>query len=175
MSNSLQTRGLQHARLPCPSPFPGLSSNSCPSHPLLPPSPALNLSRHQGLFQWVISSHQVAKGLEFQLQHQSFHEYSGLVSFGWTGWISLQSKGLSRVFSSTSVQSINSLALSLLYFIFLSLVAKMVKNPPKMQETYIQFLDWEDPLEKQVTTHFSILAWRIPWTEDTGGLQSMGS
>ena len=55
-------------------------------------------------------------------------------------------------------KSINSLALSLLYFIFLSLVAKMVKNPPKMQETHIQFLDWEDSLEKHVTTHFSILA-----------------
>ena len=52
-----------------------------PSHPLLSPFPALNLSQHQGLFKWVISSHQVAKILEFQLQHQSFHEHSGLISF----------------------------------------------------------------------------------------------
>ena len=53
-----------------------------PSHPLSSPSPpAFNLSQHQGLFQLVSSSHQVAKVLEFQLQHQSFHEYSGLISF----------------------------------------------------------------------------------------------
>ena len=53
-----------------------------PSHPLSPSSPsALNLSHHQGLFQWVGSSYQVAKALELQLQHQSFNEYSGLISF----------------------------------------------------------------------------------------------
>ena len=53
-----------------------------PSHPLSSPSPpALNLSQHQGLFQWVSSSHQVAKVLELQLQHQSFNGYSGLISF----------------------------------------------------------------------------------------------
>ena len=53
-----------------------------PSYPLLPPSPpALNLSQHQGLFQWVGSSHKVAKVLERQLQHQSFQYYSGLISF----------------------------------------------------------------------------------------------
>ena len=75
-----------------------------PSFPLSSPSPAFNLSQHQGLFQWVSSSHQVDKVLEFQLQHQSFNEYSGLISFGWTGWICLQSKGVSRVFSNTMVQ-----------------------------------------------------------------------
>ena len=53
-----------------------------PSPPLFPPSPsAFNLSQNQGLFQWVSSSHQVARVLEFQLQHQSFNEYSGLISF----------------------------------------------------------------------------------------------
>jgi len=68
-----------------------------PSHPLLSLSPpAFNLSQHQGLFKWVSSSHQVAKVLEFQLQDWS--------PLGWTGWISLQSKGLSRVFSNTTVQ-----------------------------------------------------------------------
>ena len=76
-----------------------------PSHPLLSPSPpAFNLSQHQGLFQWVSSSHQVANVLELQLQHQPSNEYSGLISFGWTGMISLQSKELSRVFSNTTVQ-----------------------------------------------------------------------
>ena len=53
-----------------------------PSHPLSSPSPpAFNFSRHQGPFKWVSSSHQVAEVLKFQLQHQSFHEYSGLISF----------------------------------------------------------------------------------------------
>ena len=49
----------------------------------------------------------------------------------------------------------------------------MVKNPPSMQETWVQSPGWEDPLEKGIATHSSILAWRIPWTEEPGGLQSM--
>ena len=56
-----------------------------------------------------------------------------------------------------------------------SLVAQMVKNPPAMQETRVQTQGREDPLEKGMTTHSSILAWRIPWTEEPGGLQSMES
>ena len=55
------------------------------------------------------------------------------------------------------------------------LVAQMVKNLPTMQETWIQFLDQEDLLEKGMATHPSILAWRIPWTEEPGLLQTMGS
>ena len=81
MSDSLWPDGLQHTRLPCPSPAPRAYSNSCPSswwcHSVLSssviPSPTtFSLSQHQGVFQWVSSSHQVAKVLEFQLQHQSF-------------------------------------------------------------------------------------------------------
>ena len=59
--------------------------------------------------------------------------------------------------------------------IWASLVAQMVKNLPTMQEIRLQFLGGEDPLEKGMAIHSSILAWRIPWTEDTGGLQSMWS
>ena len=55
-----------------------------------------------------------------------------------------------------------------------SLVAQMVKNPPAMWETWVQSLGWEDPLEKGTATRSSILAWRIPWTEEPGGLQSVG-
>ena len=51
----------------------------------------------------------------------------------------------------------------------------MVKNLPAMWETQVQSLGWEDPQEKEITTHFSILAWRIPWTEEPGGLQSIDS
>ena len=77
MSDSLRPHGMQHARLPCPSPTPGVYSDSCPlsqwCYPLSSPSlPAFNLAQHQGLFKWVSSSYQVAKVLEFQLQHQSF-------------------------------------------------------------------------------------------------------
>ena len=56
-----------------------------------------------------------------------------------------------------------------------SLVAHMVKNPLAMRETQFQSLCWEDPLKKGMATHSSILAWRIPWTEVPGGLQSTGS
>ena len=51
----------------------------------------------------------------------------------------------------------------------------MVKNPPAMQKTWVQSLSWEDPLEKGMATHFSILAWRSPWIEEPDGLQSMES
>ena len=56
-----------------------------------------------------------------------------------------------------------------------SLVAQMVKNPPAMQETRVRTQGQEDPLEKGMTTHSSILAWRIQWTEEPGGLQSTES
>ena len=56
-----------------------------------------------------------------------------------------------------------------------SLVAQLGKNPPVVWETWVQSLGWKDPLEEGMATHSSILAWRIPWTEEPGGLQSMGS
>ena len=54
-------------------------------------------------------------------------------------------------------------------------MVQSVKNPPAMQETQIRSLGQEDPLEKELATHFSIIAWEIPWTEESGGLQSVGS
>ena len=87
----LWPHGLQHTRPPCASPTSEFTQTHVhwvadaiqPSHALSSPSlPTSNLSQHQGLFQWVSSSHQVAKVLEFQLQHQSCsNEYSGLISF----------------------------------------------------------------------------------------------
>ena len=56
-----------------------------------------------------------------------------------------------------------------------SLVAQTVKNPPAIQEIWVRPLVWEDLLEKGMTTHSSSLTWRIPWTEEPSGLQSMGS
>ena len=55
-----------------------------------------------------------------------------------------------------------------------SLVAQLVKNPPAMQEAWVQSLGWEDPLEKETATHSNILAWKLPWTEEPGRLQLMG-
>ena len=60
-------------------------------------------------------------------------------------------------------------------FLGASLLAQMVKSPPTVQETQVRFLGQEDPLVEGMATHASILAWRIPWTEEPGGLQSMGS
>ena len=54
-----------------------------------------------------------------------------------------------------------------------SLVAQFIKNPPAMWETWFRYLGWEDPLEKGMATHTSIVAWRIPWTEEPGRPQSM--
>ena len=56
-----------------------------------------------------------------------------------------------------------------------SIIAQLVKNLPAVQETWVRFLGWKDPLEKEMATHSSILAWKIPRTEEPGRLQSMGS
>ena len=114
MSDSLWLHWLQYTRPPCPSPTPGftqthvhwVSDANQPSQPLLIPSPpAFNLSQHQDLFKWVSSSHQVVKILELQFQHQSLPGHiQDWFPLGWTGSISLQSKGLSRVFSNITVQ-----------------------------------------------------------------------
>ena len=76
------------------------------SHPLSSPSPAFNLSQHQGLLPWVTFLHLVAKVLDLQLQHQSFQRIFRLTSLGWIGLISLVSKGLSTVFSSYSLKAL---------------------------------------------------------------------
>ena len=99
MSDSLQPHESQLARLPCPSPAPRVYPNSCPlsqwCHPTISssvfPFSSFNLSQHQGLFKWVSS-------LVFVMNIQDWFP------LGWTGWISLLSKGLSRVLSNTTVQ-----------------------------------------------------------------------
>ena len=120
ISNSLQSHGLQHARLPCPS----LSALTHvhwvddavqPSHPVSPHSPALSLSQYQGLFQWVSSLHQVTKVLELQLQHSSSSKYSGLISFrmDWFDFLAVQ--GTLRSSPEPRFESISSSALSLFH------------------------------------------------------------
>ena len=84
-------------------------------------------------------------------------------------WIAISfSRGSSQPRARTQVSAPN------IRTVWISLVAQMVKNPLAMQETWVQSLGWEDPLEKGKATHSSILAWKIPWTEEPGRLQSMG-
>ena len=179
--------------------------------------PALNLSQHQGLFKWVSSSHQggqsVGVSASTSVLPMNTQDWSPL---GWTGWISLQSKGLSRVFSNYT-QNDHSINIymtreknggsknqsfdcgykvffkvwsSLCCFILVwrQAIAKyksensgtmkppgfpsgsMAKNLPAAQEMQIQSLGKEDPLEKEMATHPSILAWETPWTDQPGGL-----
>ena len=125
VSNSLWPHELQHARLPCPSPTPGIHPNPCPlirwCHPTISSSvipffscpqsfPASGSFPMSQLFASVGQSTGVSASTS--VLPMNTQDWSLL---GWIGWISLQSKGLSRVFSNTTVQSINSLALSFLY------------------------------------------------------------
>ena len=143
MSDSLRPHGLQYSRPLCPSPTPRVYSNSqslfmsfelvMPSnclHPLSSPSlPALNLSPHQGLFKWVSSSHQVAKVLTFQLQHQSFQwtPRTDFLQYWLVGspWCPRDSQESSPT---PQVKSINSSALSFLYSPALTSVHDYWKN-----------------------------------------------
>ena len=113
VSDSLQPHGLQQTRSPCPSPTPWVYSNSChwisdaiqPSHPLSSPSPpAFNLSQQQvfQMSQFFASGGQnIGVSASVSVLPMNIQDWFPL---GWTGWISLQSKGLSRVFSNTTVQ-----------------------------------------------------------------------
>ena len=123
VSHSLWPHGLQNARPPCPSPTPGVYSNSCPlswwcpSHLLLSPfPPTFNLSQHQGLFKWVSSLHQVAKVLKFQLQHQSF-QWILRTDFLQDGLVGspCSPRGSQESCPTPQFKNINSLVLSFLY------------------------------------------------------------
>ena len=137
VSASSGPHGLQHARLPCLSLSPGVCSNSFSlsqlCHPTIssfvsPSPPVLNLSQHQGLFQWVSSLHQVARLLE--LQHQSFQWiFRVLFFFLWlTGLISLLPKGLSRVFSKTTVPKHQFFSIQLSLWSSCHICAWLLKN-----------------------------------------------
>ena len=123
--DSLWHYALQQARLLCPSPSPRACSNSCPlsqwcyptiSSSVMPSPPTFNLSQHQGLFQWLSSSHRVAKVLELQLQHPSFQGIFR-VDFlkHWLVWSLCCPSELQESFPRPQFKSINSSALSLLY------------------------------------------------------------
>ena len=121
--STLQPYGLQYARLPCPTPTPRAYSNSYPSsrwwcHPssVIPFSSCLSLSQHQGLFKWVSSSCQVAKELEFQLQHQSFQWiFRTNLLYDWLVWSPCCPRVSQESPPTPQFKSINSSALSFLY------------------------------------------------------------
>ena len=129
VSDSLQPGWLQHARPPCPSPTPIVYPNSCPlswwchltiSFSVVPFSSCLQSFQHWGLFTWVNSSHEVAKILEFQLQHSSSSEHPGLISFrmDWLDLLAVQGTLKSLLQHHTSKASI--LRLSSFFIVQLS-------------------------------------------------------
>ena len=154
MSDSLQPHEAQHARSPCRSPTPGVHPNSCASswwcHPAISSSvipfsscpqsfPALGSFPMSQLFAWGGQSIGVsASASVFPMSTQDWYP------LGWTGWISLQSKGLSRVFSNTTVQKHQFFGAQL-----------------SSQRDQVWSLGWENPLEKGMATHSGILAWRM--------------
>ena len=162
VSNSLRPHESQHARPPCPSPTPGVHPNSCQlsqwCHPTIASSVVPFSSCPQsfpasGSFQmsqlFASGGQSIGVSASTSVLPLNTQDWSPL---GWTGWISLQSKGLSRVFS----------------------------NHSSYTRTYI-YTDWElltllvlSP-EKAMATHSSTLTYKIPWTEEPGRLQSMGS
>ena len=167
MSDFVQPHGLQHARLPCPSPSYGACSNSCPSsqwcHPTIsssvvsfssspqsfpasecfPVSPFFP-SGGQRIGVWPLAS----------VLPMNTQDWSPL---GWTGWISLQSKGLSRVLSNTIIQKYQ--------FFCAQLWLRDEKSACNAGDTGDLGLipGWEEPLEEEMATHSSILARKIPW------------
>ena len=159
MSDSTWPHGLQHTRLPCPSPSPGVCPSSCPLNQWCSPTISSSVAlfsclqsfQHQCLFQWISCSHQVAKVLELQLQHQSFQSIQGWFPLRLTGLIYLLSKGLSGVFSNITVRKHQFFG----------------TQPSLLSNSHIC-------TEKAMAPHSSSLAWKIPWTEDPGRLQSMG-
>ena len=159
-----------------------------PSHPLSPllllPSifPSIRVFSNESVLRirWPDS-------WSFSFSFSPSNEYSGLVSFR-TDWLDLVVHGTlkslhqhhnskAQFFSAQPSLWSNSLICTwLLEKLQLSVfpVAQTVKNLPATQKTWIQSLDLEDPLEKEMAIYSSILAWRIPWTEEPGGLQSVG-
>ena len=139
VSESLRPHGLQHARPPCPSPTTGTYSNSCPlsrwCHPTISSS-VVPFSSHVQSFptsgSFPMSRFFLSGGQSFGVSASTSVLPVNIQDWfilGWTGWISLQSKGLSRVFSNTTVQNINSSVLSFLYSATLTSIHEYWRKP----------------------------------------------
>ena len=180
MSDSLWPRELQHIRLPCPWPTPGACSNSCPSsrwcHPaisssVIPFSSRLQSFPASGSFsvsQFFTSGGQsIAVSASASVFPMNIQDWFPLRL---TGLISYSPRDSREVSPTPQFKSIDSSALS-----FLSLVAQRVKSLLAMQEIWVRSPGWEDSLEKEMATHSSTLAWKIPWTKEPGGIQPVRS
>ena len=117
------------------------------------------------------AAQQIYKGEHRQRRHGILLKDTPLQEEGCHGVeTTIQSIGVKITILMTTSFNLSALA----FMSMSSLVAQMVKNLPVIWKTRVQSLGWEDPLEKGMTTHSSILAWRIPWAEEPGRLQSMG-
>ena len=137
VSNSLWPQGLQHSRPACPPPLQELAQTPVHwigdaiqiSHPLSSTSPAFNLSQNQGLFEWVSSSHQMAKVLEFQLQHRFFQWiFRNDLFQDWLVWSPCSPRDSQEFFPTPQFKNANSLVLSFLYSPILISIHDFWKN-----------------------------------------------
>ena len=178
----------------CPAPFPSVSC-SFPELHLDPQCCLYNLLERQPENSWpvgkkycIISNHSRYSSLHLpcflQLVQQQYLSVNPLVTMpGRSPSVGIPSKaiGLPRIiFGTLGVSPVGHLGPNPYYpspkvIRWTSLVAQMVKHLPTMWETLVQSCGWEDPLEKEMAIHSSILAWKIPWMEEPGRLQSMGS
>ena len=187
--------------LPCPSLLPEFAQTHIhrisdaiqPSHPLSSPSPpALNLSQHQGLFQWVDSLHQVEKFWSFSFSISPSNEYSGLIFFHdvwcWLRICDLHRKeftlgpNCSGIYSSVTALFREGNGNPFQYSClenptdggsWQAAVHGVMKSQTRLNDFTFTF--YFHALEKEIATHSSVLAWRISGTEELGGLLSMGS
>ena len=116
-------------------------------------------------------------GLDTEDEMVGWHHQLNGHGFGWTPGVGDGQGGLACCGSRGRKESDTTERLNRteLWCYMGSLVAQRVKRLPAMRESQVRPLGWEDPLEKEMATHFSTLAWKIPWTEEPGRLQSMGS
>ena len=181
-SNSSQPHGLQHARLPCPSPTPWACSNSCVwsrwCHPTIsssfvpfscpqsfPASGSLQMSQFFASGGQSIGASASTSDLPMNIQDW--------YPLGWTGWISLQSKGLSRVFSNTTVQKQNQLYAYIYPLFFFGFPFHLGYH--RTLSTVLRAIRRFSLVTNFILVHSSVLAWRIPGMGNPGGLPSMGS
>ena len=146
VSDSLWPHEPQHARPPCPSPTPGVHSDSRPPSQWCHPAISSSVVPFSSCPQFLPAS-------------ESF-PMSQLFAWGY------------YIIPNTTLLCHHYFVYSVLHYTFL--VAQTIKSLSAMQETWVQSQGWDDPLEENMATPSSILAWRIPWTEEPGRLQSMG-
>ena len=176
MSDFLWPHRLQHARLPCPSLSPGVCSNSYPlSHWCYPtisssvtPFSSSNVILPKPETHSFLLFPCFTSSRKSSLTYSTFH----LMSLTFTQLVLYHF----HLFKRFSFQHIFKMKFFCIFSLsWASQVAQMVKCLPAMRETRVQSLGWEDPLEKEMATHSSTPAWKIPWMEEPGRLQSTGS